>query len=244
MIIPTIGLDAEMFLMRPTTMEYIPSCGLIGGTKKNPLPMANLPTGFAVQEDNVTLEFNIPPASTEDDWFNNIDRALLYINNLLKTHSQGPFRRVLQGSAKFDTRLLYEHPAAMTMGCDPDKNAYTGKFNRPPNVYEMNDYRTAGAHIHVGYPNPSIIMNRKIVIAMDIVLGKRFKEEFKDPVRDSFYGKLGSYRDKPYGVEYRTLCPSWLKSSNTIRDAYKKTIQAYDLAKSLPLRTLVNLASI
>ena len=59
----TIGADPEI-LLRDSDYLYRSVEGLIGGTKNAPVPIEGLPSGFGAQEDNVMLEFNIPPATT------------------------------------------------------------------------------------------------------------------------------------------------------------------------------------
>ena len=66
-----VGADPELFLRRkdgtPQSSE-----GLVGGSKDEPLAIPGLADGFAVQEDNVTVEFNIPPAQTSTEFSNSI----------------------------------------------------------------------------------------------------------------------------------------------------------------------------
>ena len=64
----TLGTDTELFAVdkegNPKSL-----CGLIGGTKKKPNPFSKLLSKqFAYQEDNVAIEFNIPPADNIDGW--------------------------------------------------------------------------------------------------------------------------------------------------------------------------------
>ena len=53
----SIGSDPEVFISFKN--KIVPSFDLIKGTKNAPRPLAK--KGFFVQEDNVALEFNIPP---------------------------------------------------------------------------------------------------------------------------------------------------------------------------------------
>ena len=71
--------------------------------------------------------------------------------------------------------------------------------------------RTAGFHIHIGYTlNDNDFINKE---NMDKMLAKAFdyfciipsRKHMPDAFRDVNYGALGTYRNKPYGVEVRGL---------------------------------------
>lgn len=74
-----IGADPEMFLYSPDKECFIPVCGLVGGTKEEPLLITN--EGHALQEDNVMLEFCIPPSTTVDEFYENIKYVKDHIDN-------------------------------------------------------------------------------------------------------------------------------------------------------------------
>ena len=59
----TIGADPELLLLTATGLPKS-AIGLIGGTKQNPKPFG---IGH-VQEDNVMVEFNIPPANNRHEF--------------------------------------------------------------------------------------------------------------------------------------------------------------------------------
>ena len=63
----TIGCDPEVFVHNNS--EHISVIGKIGGTKGNPIP---LPHGGGIQEDNLAVEFNTPPASTRKEFVTNV----------------------------------------------------------------------------------------------------------------------------------------------------------------------------
>mgnify|MGYP003511945562 CR=1 FL=1 len=52
----TIGADPEMFLYSETEEKFVPVCGLVGGTKKEPIPVTK--EGHSLQEDNVMVEIS------------------------------------------------------------------------------------------------------------------------------------------------------------------------------------------
>ena len=80
----TIGTDPELFLRDERTGAVASVVGLIGGTKEEPLPMEGMREGFALQEDNVMLEFNIPPAEDETQFSDSIGQALNYARDFIR----------------------------------------------------------------------------------------------------------------------------------------------------------------
>jgi hypothetical protein len=52
----------------------VPACGLVGGTKEDPLVLENCAEwgDYAVQEDNVMVEWNVPAANDWEEFFGSI----------------------------------------------------------------------------------------------------------------------------------------------------------------------------
>lgn len=221
----TIGADPEVFVTSDGII--VPVVGHLGGTKALPLPVAK----GAVQEDNVLAEFNIDPARTSSEFVGNLKAVMGQLKE--KLH---PLDIDIVSSHRFTKdMLLRSGRQALAFGCDPDYNAYTGKKNNAPSPRTV--LRTAGGHIHVGYDNPTPEMNRNIVRAMDVFLGLPSVLLDDDKDRRMMYGQAGAYRDKDYGVEYRTLSNFWLKHTSLMKWAYDNTIIAVEHAlenKPLP----------
>lgn len=229
-----IGADPEVFL-RDSTGQIVSAIGRLGGTKASPIPC----DFGAVQEDNVLAEYNITPASSADKW-------VWYHKAMLEEISKRTgCTPVAQASHVFDTEYLKTlGKQAIMFGCEPDYNAYTGRANRKPNPFQ--GMRTAGGHIHVGFleemPDTKPV---DVVRAMDSVLGVPSVLLDADDKRRSMYGKAGCYRDKPYGVEYRTLSSFWLGSYDLMRWAYNATIVALsDVSKWSELAVSQNVRAI
>jgi hypothetical protein len=92
--------------------------------------------------------------------------------------------------------------------CEPDFNAWAKTVNDSPNMGL--DIRCVGGHIHVGYDSPTQKLNERIIKFMDLYLGVPsviLDSASKD--RRLLYGKAGCFRNKPYGVEYRSLSNFW-----------------------------------
>ena len=63
---------------------------------------------------------------------------------------------------------------------------------------------------------------------MDHTLGVYSVLWDKDDKRRSMYGKAGSFRPKPYGMEYRTLSNRWIFNTDLIRFVYNATQEALE----------------
>lgn len=225
----TIGADPELFCVG-SNGEYISAVNKFGGTKYNPKIL--LPGGFFIQEDNVAVEFNIPPATSDDMFVDHIQKALLEIERLAK--NKGLFLSIT-ASASFPSSQL-RTKASRYFGCEADYNAWLMKMNSIPHSTDKN-LRSCGGHIHLGwldhFRNPfHIIRWLDLYVAVPLTLID------KDTRRRELYGQAGAFREKPYGVEYRTLSNFWLSSPNLIRWVYSQVVKAVESYDLLPEETL------
>lgn len=214
----TFGCDPEIFVKDNTRLLSV--VGRVGGTKEEPLQLSGLPKGFAVQEDNVAVEFCIPPARSVDEFVGSVTTALSAIGgNFIAP--QGLEFAFGVSSALFDEDQL-QSEAARTFGCDPDFNIYTGDENPRPDVGDALGadgirLRTAGGHVHFGWDNPEHEQRVAVIRAADVVLGTASVFLDADARRSLLYGKAGAHRPKAYGVEYRTLSNFWIQNEKLIR---------------------------
>lgn len=217
-----LGTDPEIFL-KDAAGGLIASCGLIGGTKENPLPLP-IGEGFAVQEDNVAIEFNVPPSASSEEFIKHINQAMVFLREQV----------ALQGlsfgteSAALFPEAQLQHPAARVFGCDPDYNAWTRKMNPRPKATDAT-LRSAGGHIHIGDIGdltPDDVVS--VIKLMDLYAGVPSVLMDKGSLRKELYGKRGAFRVKPYGVEYRTLSNFWVFEDKYVEWAWKVTAQAVD----------------
>jgi len=114
-------------------------------------------------------------------------------------------------------------------GCAPSTNVYQkaeeAKIKVNPKKYLK---RSAGGHIHMGWhagywgggadtPKMKDIMaNAEILVPiLDLIVANTCVLVDRDPgniERRKNYGRVGEYRPKDYGIEYRTLSNFWLRS--------------------------------
>lgn len=212
------GADPEMFLRDKTTGLLVTSIERIGGSKQNPRPIIS--EGFAVQEDNVAVEFNIPPAGNKQEFVDSLSLAISYIADEV---SQQNLELVIDPTATFTFEDLL-HPQAQELGCEPDFNAWTGQMN--PRPVAPPTLRSSGGHLHIGYSNPDEETSSLIIKAHDLFCGVASLTFDDDVLRRSIYGKAGACRYKKYGVEYRTLSNAWIRSKELMEYIYEQSEKA------------------
>lgn len=218
----TIGTDTELFAIDKAG-KHRALCGLIGGTKEKPLPMSNnLPNGFAVQEDNVAVEFNIPPYTEKDSFIIAVRMAKSEIKKRLDklALSISP-----ECAVSFDKSELV-HPTALLFGCEPDYDAWKMIENSKP-VAEDATLRTAGGHIHVGHGMDMVrgVQNMDLFLGVPSVILDNGRSSTE---RRKLYGKAGAMRPKPYGWEYRVLSNFWVFDDKLIGWVFDATNAALE----------------
>jgi hypothetical protein len=228
---PRLGADPELFV-QTSEGQIVPVCGKIGGTKEQPLIINHLidaqygPEGprrgrgevdregnYAVQEDNVMLEFNIPAYSDGAYFQEAITKILTVLENSVLI--QQGIRAKYEVMHTFKPEDMAPFPQAFTIGCMPDMNAYAenGVFERQPfNATHFGNHRFCGGHLHVQY-NHNNVPRHIFAQFMDLVAELPFLRYDKQKMRRMFYGQPGLYREKPYGIEYRTPSNYWLTKS-------------------------------
>jgi hypothetical protein len=226
-----IGADPEVFIGNNDGVKSV--IGMIGGTKEHPLPLP-IGEGFAVQEDNVALEYNIPASKSKELFVDNIASAMEFLESTLRDRLGLHF--VNQSAISFPDVELQD-PRALVFGCDPDYNAWTGRINRKPKAEDKN-LRSCGGHVHIGTRNTEYdgLPVKEIIKACDLFLGVPSVLMDNGVLRKQLYGKAGAYRPKSYGVEYRTLSNFWVFDRRLTAWVYDNVGMALDAVRNrLPL---------
>jgi hypothetical protein len=215
-----VGTDPEFFAFKDgrflTSIE-----AMVDGSKDSPFQLATLGSGYAVQRDNVSVELNVPPAASEDDF---VDYLRKCVGDVQQRY--GIELKAIPSFEFSDEQL--DNEEARTFGCSLDYCAYSKVPNKNGEA-ENKNLRAAGGHIHMAYSDPHIEKNKAIIKSMDLHLAVPMLLIDKDVDRRKLYGKAGCYRDTPYGIEYRTLSNFWLSSEELIRWVYRQTHIAYEL---------------
>ena len=193
-----LGSDPEVFLIDKMG-KHISALGYINADKWHPLQIPDMAPGFTLQEDNVALEYGIPPAASAEEFSQYLEAVM---QRSLKELPGLSFSKL---SCHVFTPDQMQNPRAHVFGCEPDYNAWTKDYNpspQPPHPF----MRSAGGHIHVETKeNPY-----DVVKAMDLFLGVPSVLMDEGEQRKKLYGKAGAHRVKSYGVEYRTLSNFWI----------------------------------
>lgn len=222
-----IGADPECFLGNSEGVKSV--IGLVGGTKDCPMPLP-IGEGFAVQEDNVALEFNIPASATKQLFVDNISNAMGFLEKTMQDAYGLHF--VKESAVSFPASELV-HPNALVFGCDPDFNAWTGETNPRPKATDKN-LRSCGGHVHIGVQGTKYdaVDMRSVIKFCDLYMGVPSVKMDKGLLRKQLYGKAGAYRIKSYGGEYRTLSNYWVFDKKLMNWVYENTERALDAVLS------------
>lgn len=212
-----IGADVEEFVARGT--DIISVQGLVShggyGTKNKPLVVQH----GNLQEDNVLAEYAIDPAGSLEEFKRNIHEVRGAMQSTL--FRAGASLRT-QASHEYEIEFLQRcGKQAITMGCDPEFNAWEERSLNAPNPYQ--GLRTAGGHVHFSYEHPDHFSTVDIIRCMDYLLGMWSLQHDNDNRRRTMYGAAGACRIKDYGGEYRTLSNFWVASDELMDQVYSRT---------------------
>jgi len=227
-----IGCDPELFLT--VNGKLTPCVGLMPGTKQRPfaIPSAH---GLKVQEDGVTLEFNVAPVERHA-FASHIRGSLKELSKFVRLRiPEGSWQ--VQATARF-TKAELNSEQAMLLGCDPDCNAWAkGRQRFPPSIKQIRNDRFAGGHLHFGYDKAACSVPPWALIQFIEVMGYLpVLPADKQGRRRLFYGKPGLYREKEYGVEYRTPSNFWLLQPDltlSMSRAAESVVKHPELARQL-----------
>ena len=230
----SIGADPEFFITSEDG-ALLPIVGLIGGTKEAPLKMGNMP-GYAIQEDNVMAEFNIPPSYNAEQFCDVATYGRDLALSAIRKKVPGAMRHY-DSSAIFTGEQL-SSPQAQMFGCSPDFDANNqgAPLPRilPQSLYVQGGdaWRFAGGHVHIGYTDEDLGWSPPdfVVAAIcDVHIGVPMIAHMYDlqGERRKFYGTPGRYRPTRYGIEYRVLSNQWLRSGHSMLAVGRATERMY-----------------
>jgi hypothetical protein len=239
MIKLNLAADPEAFAK--TESGIITSvAGLLGCSKEHKLDL----NGIRIQEDNVLIEFDNDPYDEFKGFSDSIARGIAeceaILNPLGMSIAPGVSSHIFT-----EAELKSFDPSAFIFGCTPDFNAFTGMRNPKPASADAG-LRTAGGHIHFGFKhlgfNPTT--DGKIMGVMcDYALGLTSLLLDGDDRRRELYGKAGSVRFKPYGIEYRTLSNFWIFDKETRQWAWDQSQKAFNHLKDGSFMELTQIVS-
>lgn len=234
----SIGADPEMFVQKVVvasrsarqTNVLMDMSSVLPGTKEAP---ENLGGGFALQHDNIMLEYNVPPVfdrvelgreSPAASMFTDVvSRGARLALSRAQQHAGLSLRYSTASVAKLPQKFMAKcGPGVFRFGCSPDFNAYDRGNQIPPYGSEdtvwkwpldqsgKTQRRFAGGHIHLGYNNPGKVPDYVVAAFMDLNVLTEVLVDRELEGRRSVYGSPGRYRPTPYGIEYRSPSNSWV----------------------------------
>lgn len=217
------GSDPELFIQNREG-EFVSAVGIIPGDKQNPYSVK----AGAVQCDGMAAEYNTDPASTYEEFEENTETVLGELRSFLPSgYTLHAVPSVVFSQKQWDAAP----DEAKVLGCSPDFNAWTGDVNPPPEDPANPTMRCAGGHLHIGWTNDAeidlqhIAHGRDLVKQLDGYLGYWSLLHDTDKNRRRLYGKAGSCRFKPYGVEYRVLSNFWVFDRDVRRELWNRMVQ-------------------
>ena len=205
-----LGSDPEFILRDKRTNNPVSAIGLYEHQDS-----------VKLYSDNVLAEASHTPF-TPTEFADGIRSVLSSVDSILATFKDGCTYTIGECEAEYSTEDL-SVPEAHAIGCSPFYNAYDLGVNRNPMPYTTNK-RYAGGHIHIAYDQASLPPHL-LVQMLDDQLLPLDPNHGKTP-RSDFYGAKGSFRTKPYGLEYRSTSNWWLGNPSLVTDVLAD-IQSY-----------------
>ena len=227
----TIGCDPEYFVVDKEG-KPVPSVGLVPGTKDKPHDLGD---GLAVHEDCVVVEITTPPATSAWQLYDYVADAR---DRVYEQFLKDKELLLMVSAAQTFTSKQLDSEQAMTFGCEPDFDAYeAGKVRgKPPRALTTGPVRFAGHHVHIGgkFNCPPFVVALFADVEMFL---KAIYQGYELPpknnlLRAEWYGKPGIYREKSYGIEYRSLPPCFFSNEDAATQMYSNAIDCASLASN------------
>lgn len=218
-----IGCDPEVFAF---DSNGVVDPVFFPGTKRHP-KKSSVGKG-SLQKDGLAMEFNTEPSRSKSEFLSRVKDSLFEVQTLAQKNScKMEITPTVRFSLDFFDSLSDE---TRELGCDPDYCSYTGDEKLKPNQNAL--MRTGGGHVHIGWgqgieqTKDHFKFCQELVKQLDSVLFLSSIFWDDDKTRREMYGKIGSFRTKSYGLEYRPLSNKWLSDDLTIEFIYEASVRA------------------
>lgn len=226
-----VGTDPEIFI-KNNDDTISSAIGIFKGTKEKPISIGNK---CFVQEDNILVEFNIPPVDNKEEFIDYINYSKDYIETIL-----APLNKKLHySSSEIASEEVLKDPNSKVFGCSSSFNVVTNCLSQididslPENIAKI---RSSGFHIHIGYDNSTEEMNDRIVMCFELFVTLYLLKYDNDQYnRRALYGLIGDSRSKSYGVECRSLGGFFLKDDYLLGLVWDQIEKAMNFASESPL---------
>lgn len=207
-----VGSDPEVFLVNKEGL-FRSAHDVLPGTKVEPHQVQD----GAVQVDGVAFEYNIKPAKTPLEYVLTHKKVMQQGLELIR--SVNPDLSIkISPTATFEREYFDSLPDKVReLGCTPDFNAYTDDENPSPHTDEP--FRTGAGHQHIGWTSGADTSSfehwdlcTSLVRQLDACIYPTSLLWDPDEKRRSLYGKIGAFRPKSFGVEWRPMSNMFLSS--------------------------------
>jgi hypothetical protein len=230
-----IGSDPEAFMVNDASGLIVSAKRFTDGTKDEPEDCGD---GYAILNDNILIEGNVPPAHGKQEFIDNMN----VLWDIMQCQAETREAHLHNSDCEQISEALLNTDEAKEFGCSSFRDAWNENVEiETPQLNE--DYRPAGCHIHLGLDNASDSLKMAIVRAFDMfvtipainITGMNYRTS-------NLYGILGACRIKSYGVECRSLGGTFFNPEyfEWIYDRVEKAINFAETNEDL----LVNLPSI
>lgn len=222
-----IGADPEMFAFDRTSGAIISAHEWFPGTKTTPFIVHK----GALQLDGVAMEFNIDPASTREEFVQNIITVMSQARAYMPENTDQFYSSIAEFPEEYFKSLPFQ---VRQLGCSPDFNAWKGGMQNP-SPFIKGPIRAAGGHIHIGFTEDQNPMGlQHVELCCDIIkqldyyvgLWDSIHTLYDDQRRKELYGQAGAMRPKSYGVEYRTPSNYWLQDEFYMEEIFDLSMLA------------------
>ncbi len=226
-VVYKLGADPEMFL-RDKAKNFVSAHNLVPGSKQQPTPVMQ----GAIQPDGVAAEFNINPATSAGEFSANIISVLVQLQETINQKNKD-LQLYCSPTATFGQDYFKKLPhKAKLLGCEPDFDAWDdGRVNPKPKTNKP--MRTGAGHLHLGWTKDQATTDEahfwdciQMVKQLDMILYPMSLLWDNDQTRRELYGRMGSFRPKSYGVEYRPLSNMWVSDPDLHLWIFEATIKA------------------
>lgn len=211
----TFGSDPEFVVTDKNDFVYS-AIGIVHGSTENRICQ----NGHQFYYDNVMAECAVKPSKTKEETIKNFKDCFEIFSKMLNPYKLSPVASMFYTKDQLECSCVGEHfLCAKYAGCEADWCAYQMELINPPvDEIENGFFRTCGGHIHLGYNLEKLSGHNQfqIIYLLDLLLGVPSLYIDKNNERRKLYGKAGRYREKDYGVEYRTLSNFWLSKPKLV----------------------------
>lgn len=227
-----VGLDAEFFYRSRDRAETLPAHEFFP-SKHDPKVIlrdregaaaGSAGAGVAFHFDGIQAEFNAVESQNVRSIMRRVQHA---ISHMLQVAKEREVDISFRGAVPVDPKTFAGYPSeAVEFGCDVD---FISWLSGDINACEVNPlthkWRYCGTHLHLGVPDDgdpdlmeTLLMPEgrlEVVNVLDFLVGNTATLLDVCPgstKRRQVYGKAGTFRPTPYGVEYRVLSSFMLAS--------------------------------